>query len=234
MVYSSLSEKHGSPPFHLSWESRVRIARGVARGLAYLHEKKSMHGNIKPSNILLDADMEPKIGDFGLERLTSAGGGYRLSTSARLFGSKRLVQSQRSLPELSPPPVAGDSPCVSSSGSALAYAAPYQAPESMKNLKPSAKWDVYSFGMLLLELLAGRALSEVELGQWNAGFVVEERNRVVRMADPSLRGEVEEQQEALLSCFKLGFACCAAAPQRRPSMKDAIQVLEKLSSSSSC
>ncbi|CAD5173858.1 unnamed protein product [Musa acuminata subsp. malaccensis] len=230
----SFTKKHGSSPFHLSWESRLRIARGVARGLAYLHEKKSMHGNIKPSNILLEADMEPKIGDFGLERLTSAGGGYRLSTSARLFGSKRSVQSQRSLPDLSPPPVAGASPCGSSSASALVSAAPYQAPESMKNLKPSSKWDVYSFGVLLLELLAGRALSEVELGQCNAGFVVEERNRVVRMADPALRGEVEEQQEALLSCFKLGFACCAAAPQRRPSMKDAIQVLEKLPPSASC
>ncbi|RWW80769.1 hypothetical protein BHE74_00010875 [Ensete ventricosum] len=227
MVQSSFSEKLGSSPFHLNWESRLRIARGVARGLAYLHEKKAVHGNMKPSNILLDADMEPKISDFGLDRLTSGGGGgYRLGTSSRQFGSNRSVQSQSSLPDLSPP-AAGSSPCGSSS------AAPYQAPESLKNLKPSAKWDVYAFGMVLLELLAGRVLSEVELGQWNAGFVAEERGRMLRMTDPALRGEVEGKEEAMLSCFKLGFACCAVAPQRRPSMKDAVQVLEKIPSSSS-
>ncbi|CAL9116777.1 unnamed protein product, partial [Musa acuminata var. zebrina] len=233
MVQSSFSEKLGSSPFHLGWESRLRIARGVARGLAYLHEKKAVHGNMKPSNILLDADMEPKISDFGLDRLTSGGGGgYRLGTSSRQFGSNRSVQSQSSLPDLSPP-AAGASPCGSSSALAIASAAPYQAPESLKNLKPSAKWDVYAFGMVLLELLAGRVLSEVELGQWNAGFVAEERGRMLRMTDPALRGEVEGKEEAMLSCFKLGFACCAVAPQRRPSMKDAVQVLEKIPSSSS-
>ncbi|CAL9115616.1 unnamed protein product, partial [Musa textilis] len=227
MVQSSFSEKLGSSPFHLSWESRLRIARGVARGLAYLHEKKAVHGNMKPSNILLDADMEPKISDLGLDRLTSGGGGgYRLGTSSRQFGSNRSVQSQSSLPDLSPP-AAGASPCGPSS------AAPYQAPESLKNLKPSAKWDVYAFGMVLLELLAGRVLSEVELGQWNAGLAAEERGRMLRMTDPALRGEVEGKEEVMLSCFKLGFACCAVAPQRRPSMKDAVQALEKIPSSSS-
>ncbi|WOK92616.1 putative LRR receptor-like serine/threonine-protein kinase [Canna indica] len=229
----SFTKKPGSSPFHLSWESRLRIARGVARGLAYLHEKKSVHGNLKPSNILLDVDMEPKIADFGLDRLMSGDGGYRLGTSSRLFGSKRSVQSQSSLPDLSPP-VAGASPCGSSSASILASPAIYQAPEFLKNLKPNAKWDVYSFGMVLLELLAGRALSEVELGDWGGGFVVvEERNRILRMADPAVRGEVEGKEEALLSCFKLGFACCAAAPQKRPAMKEAVQVLEKTAASSS-
>ncbi|CAD5168569.1 unnamed protein product [Musa acuminata subsp. malaccensis] len=222
----SFTKKPGSSPFHLSWESRLRIVRGVARGLAYLHERKGVHGNVKPSNILLDADMEPKIGDFGLDRLTSGDGGHRLGTSARQFGSQRSVQSQSSLPDLSPP-VAGASPCGSSS------AAPYQAPESLQNLKPNAKWDVYSFGVVLLELLAGRVLSEAELGQWNGGFAGEERSRVVRVADPGLRGEVEGKEEALLSCFKLGFACCAINPQRRPSMKEAVQVLEKIVSTTS-
>ncbi|XP_074579876.1 LOW QUALITY PROTEIN: putative LRR receptor-like serine/threonine-protein kinase At4g37250 [Curcuma longa] len=227
---SFASKKQSSSPFHLSWESRLRITRGVARGLAYLHEKKSVHGNVKPSNILLDADMEPKIADFGLDRLLSgdvgAGGGYRLGTSARLFGSKRSLHSQGSLPELSPP-VSGASPLGSS---AAASEAPlYQAPEFLKSLKPSAKSDVYSFGMVLLEMLAGRVVSEIEVEEWNAGgLVAEERHRVVRMADPAVRGEVEGKEEALMSCFRLGFACCAAAPQRRPAMKEVVQVLEKL------
>ncbi|KAJ8486058.1 hypothetical protein OPV22_018543 [Ensete ventricosum] len=221
----SLSKKLGSSPLHLSWEARLRIARGVARGLAYIHEKKCFHGNLKPSNILLDSDMEPKIGDFGLDRVMFSAG-----ASARQFGSKRSMHSSISLPDLSS--IAGASPSAagcSSSASALAPP-PYQAPESLKNLKPGAKWDVYSFGMVLLELVAGRVFSEVELCHWNAGLVVEERNRLLRMADAAIRGEVEGKEEALLCCFKLGFACCAMAPQRRPSMKDAVQVLDNISS----
>ncbi|URE28127.1 LRR receptor-like serine threonine-protein kinase [Musa troglodytarum] len=221
----TVCRKLGSSPLHLCWEARLRIARGVARGLAYIHEKKSLHGNLKPSNILLDSDMEPKIGDFGLDRVM-----FGVGTSARQFGSKRSMQSSISLPDLSS--AAGASP--SGGSSALPFAPrPYQAPEFLRNLKPNAKWDVYSFGMVLLELIAGRVFSEVELCHWNAGFVVEERNRLLRMADAAIRGEVEGKEAALLSCFKLGFACCAMAPQRRPSMKDAVQVLENISSSSS-
>ncbi|OAY76129.1 putative LRR receptor-like serine/threonine-protein kinase [Ananas comosus] len=230
----SFSRKLGSSAFHLNWEARLRIARGVARGLAYLHEKKCVHGNVKPSNILLSAELEPLIGDFGLERLVSGDGGpgsasYKPGASARLFGSKRSMHSTNSLPDLSP--LAGVSPCGSSS--AAAAPPPYQAPESLKNLKPNAKWDVYAFGMVLLELIAGRVFSEVELCQWNAGFVVEERNRILRMADPAIRGEVEGKEDAVLSCFKLGFACCCSAPQKRPGMKDAVQVLERIPSAPS-
>ncbi|CAL9073222.1 unnamed protein product, partial [Musa acuminata var. zebrina] len=219
----SLSKKLGSSPLHLSWEARLGIARGVARGLAYIHEKKCSHGNLKPSNILLDSDMEPKIGDFGLDRVMLGAG-----ASARQFGSKRSMHSSISLPDLSS--VAGASPSAPGGSSSSALAPPpYQAPESLKNLKPSAKWDVYSFGMVLLELVAGRVFSEVELSHWNAGLVVEEKNRLLRMADAAIRGEVEGKEEALLCCIKLGFACCAMAPQRRPSMKEAVQVLDNIS-----
>ncbi|XP_074581024.1 putative LRR receptor-like serine/threonine-protein kinase At4g37250 [Curcuma longa] len=230
----SFTKKLGSSvPSHLNWESRLRVARGLARGLAYLHEKKATHGNIKLSNVLLDSEMQPKIADFGLERLIYGDGGPRLSASARLFGTKPPVQLQSNSMELPSPASSGVteiSPRASTSATAaaaLATAARYQAPERLKNLKPNAKWDVYSFGALLLELLAGRALSEAEIGQGSVGFVAEERNRILKMADPTVRGEAEGREEALLSCFRLGFACCAVTPHRRPSMKDAVQVLEK-------
>ncbi|KAK1685175.1 hypothetical protein QYE76_046023 [Lolium multiflorum] len=55
-----------------NWEARVKIAIGVARGLAFLHEEirpHIIHRDIKASNILLDKDLTPKIADFGLARL---------------------------------------------------------------------------------------------------------------------------------------------------------------------
>ena len=231
MVAACAGRFGASSPLHLSLEARLRIARGVARGLAYIHEKKGVHGNLKPSNILLGADMEPWIGDLGLDRLLSGeAAGHRAGASARLFGSKRSTHSTSSLPDLSQMPGPGASPCGSASAATSSGAgapSPYQAPECLKNLRPTAKWDVYAFGMVLLELLSGRVYSEVELCQWHAGLVAEEHGRVLRMADPTLRGEADGREDALLACFRLAFACCAMAPGKRPAMRDAVTVLER-------
>ncbi|KAK1588464.1 hypothetical protein Q3G72_023564 [Acer saccharum] len=56
----------------LDWETRYKIALGTARGLAYLHEECRdciIHCDIKPENILLDAEFCPKVADFGLAKL---------------------------------------------------------------------------------------------------------------------------------------------------------------------
>ncbi|KAK3445992.1 hypothetical protein EUGRSUZ_A01759 [Eucalyptus grandis] len=72
---------NGSLDYHLShrkdsktldWKMRYQIALGTARGLAYLHEKCRdciIHCDIKPENILLDAEFCPKVADFGLAKL---------------------------------------------------------------------------------------------------------------------------------------------------------------------
>lgn len=45
----------------LTWIERLRVAMGLARGLKYLHDNDIIHGNIKPSNILLTHDFKPLV-----------------------------------------------------------------------------------------------------------------------------------------------------------------------------
>eukprot|EP00253_Pinus_taeda_P020481 PITA_20481 len=70
----------------LSWEQRYSIALGVARGIAYLHQdcqKRIIHFDIKPHNILLDADFTPKVADFGLAKLCGKGDDHISMTTPR-------------------------------------------------------------------------------------------------------------------------------------------------------
>ena len=57
---------------NLPWSRRSDICVGTAKGLSYLHEEHEpniVHRDIKASNVLLDRDYMPKIGDFGLAKL---------------------------------------------------------------------------------------------------------------------------------------------------------------------
>ncbi|KAE8790836.1 Wall-associated receptor kinase 3 [Hordeum vulgare] len=57
----------------LEWRERYRIIRGICEGLHYLHEKRILHLDLKPANVLLDIGMVPKIADFGLSRCFDEG-----------------------------------------------------------------------------------------------------------------------------------------------------------------
>lgn len=66
----------GRPGNLLSWEQRYKILSGVASGMFYLHEgweQQVLHRDVKASNVLLDAELNARLGDFGLARLYEHG-----------------------------------------------------------------------------------------------------------------------------------------------------------------
>lgn len=79
----ALRLRHKRKP--LTYKQRLNIAIGTARGLQFLHtfhKRATVHGDIKSANILLDSNLNPKIGDFGLASHTS---GH--TKSKRLYGT---------------------------------------------------------------------------------------------------------------------------------------------------
>ncbi|XP_013794755.1 interleukin-1 receptor-associated kinase 4-like isoform X2 [Limulus polyphemus] len=60
----------------IPWKRRLNIALGTARGISYLHTARKeplVHRDIKSANVLLDEQMNPRVGDFGLVRIGSSG-----------------------------------------------------------------------------------------------------------------------------------------------------------------
>ncbi|KAJ1269976.1 hypothetical protein BS78_06G019500 [Paspalum vaginatum] len=112
------------PPLPLDPHTRYRIALGVARAIAYLHEECLewvLHCDIKPENILLEDDFCPKVSDFGVSKLISISKRDKVTMSG--------IRGTRG----------------------------YMAPEWVIHSEPiTAKADVYSFGMVLLEMVSGR------------------------------------------------------------------------------
>ncbi|KAK4258795.1 hypothetical protein QN277_005204 [Acacia crassicarpa] len=214
----------GSSPLSLALEARLKIARGIARGIAFIHDKKHVHGNIKPSNILFNSDMEPVITDLGLDRIlyntTTNNFNLRANGSSRQLANLNQHEQQQQDPHL---------PLSSSGGT---HPMPYQAPEWFQSIQPNLKCDVYSFGIVLLELLSGRSVSDLDIGQWpQCDDVEEERIRVMRVADVAIRSEIENKEHVILGCFRLGLACASPLPLKRPSMKEALHILDKMARS---
>ncbi|KAF5727735.1 inactive leucine-rich repeat receptor-like protein kinase [Tripterygium wilfordii] len=229
---SLASALHGKPGMvsftPLSWSLRLKIIKGIAKGLVYLHEfspKKYVHGDLKPSNVLLGHNMEPHISDFGLASLAHIAGGSPTLQSSRIPTEKTQDKQQKI--------TSSEVAMVTLSTNLGSY---YQAPEALKVVKPSQKWDVYSYGVILLEMISGRSpvvqvgTSEMELVLW-IELCIEEQKPLLDVLDPNLVPDVDKEEE-IIAVLKIAMACVQTSPERRPTMRHILDVLNRLAVSS--
>ncbi|XVF19461.1 hypothetical protein REPUB_Repub11eG0112800 [Reevesia pubescens] len=176
-------------PMPLSWTERLRVAVGASKGLNHLHQNKIIHKDIRPSNILLNHDFEPLLGDFGL-------------ATARLerYLKQENIQTSR-----------------------------YLAPEYIENGTVSTQTNVYSFGLVLLELITGLRDMDKKLGpkgflRWARPLL--KQRRYLELVDPRIANSHDVFQ--LYKMAQLAQKCLNKSPKKRLSMDKVVSTLEDI------
>ncbi|CAA3000757.1 probable inactive receptor kinase At4g23740 [Olea europaea subsp. europaea] len=183
----------GKKQISLDWKSRLRIAVGAARGIAYIHTQVGqnlVHGNIKASNIFLNAYGYGCVSEVGL---------------ATLVSSAWTRHSQ-------------------SSG--------YYAPEVTESKKLSQASDIYSFGVLLLELLTGKPsmLSEgndkaIQLVSWVASIAPADWTAEVFDIELLMYQNIEKE---MVKVLQIALICVESVPEHRPKMSEVSRRLDDI------
>ncbi|XP_045788296.1 U-box domain-containing protein 33-like isoform X1 [Trifolium pratense] len=115
----------------LSWQARIRIATELCSALIFLHSNKPhsiVHGDLKPSNILLDVNFVSKLSDFGICRILSCQDDSSSNNSSTQFWITKFAKGTFA----------------------------YMDPEFFGTGELTTKSDVYSFGIVLLRLITGK------------------------------------------------------------------------------
>ncbi|KAH6792628.1 phytosulfokin receptor 1 [Perilla frutescens var. hirtella] len=188
-------------PSSLDWETRLQIARGAARGLAYLHqscEPRILHRDIKSSNILLDEKFEAHLADFGLARLILP---YDTHVSTDLVGTLGYI-----------PPEYGQ-----------AAVATY-------------KGDIYSFGVVLLELLTGKRPMDIGRPKGCRDMIawviqMKREKRETEVVDPFIYDKQHAQE--MLTILDIACLCLSENPKTRPCTLQLVSWLDNIDSVSS-
>lgn len=204
LVYELVS--NGSVEYHLhgkkkdglplDWNTRLKIALGAARGLAYLHEDANprvIHRDFKASNILLEEDFTPKISDFGLAKAGPEEENGHISTTVMgTFG--------------------------------------YVAPEYAMTGHLLVKSDVYSYGVVLLELLSGRKPIDLTQPSGDENLVnwarphLSSKEGLQKLVDPTLKGRAAFNSFARVAA--VASMCVQPDASHRLFMGEVVQALK--------
>nr|CAB3494996.1 unnamed protein product [Digitaria exilis] len=193
---------HGrKPQVALDWNIRHQITLGIAQGLSYLHHDcvpMIVHRDVKSSNILMDADLVPKITDFGMGKIV-----YDEDADATV--------------------------------SVIVGTLGYIAPEHGYNTRLTEKSDVYSYGVVLLELLCrkmpvGPAFGDgVDIVAWiTSKLKCTDPCGVMSCMDEEIMYWPGDEQAKALDLLDLAMACTQVAFQSRPSMREVVSTLMRI------